>query len=644
MKNRAPLLALIVLAIATLLMIFVVLPRMNTDKTGLQDAATRARETVTDAAKTVGEAAPQAFAQLKEKATATIEKMDRLSDGSGEAIGALAGLFDKGHVPDAQELSALKQKAEATLSELAATDIPEGVAGEALSAASKLKDDAAKALEWVKTLPEEPAAAASAMGEIRTIFPKAFETASEAPAAEKPAEPAAGAVLPSFDVLRVEPDGATVIAGRAGPGVTVEIVSGESVLSKAVAGAGGEFAAVLDQPLPPGDHQLALRATGANGAVALSGEVATVSVPQDKTGQLLAMISTPGQASRLLTVPAAPELPEVPELPEAPGVAEAPEEETAPQPAIAAHEAQPAPVASSTTVLVSAVEVEGDKIFVAGQTRPGVKLRAFAGNTLIGDTVADATGNFVVDGTVPLAPGDHMIIVELLDETGNVTVKSSVPFNRPEGNQVAAVANTGIAAADLGETGVKISGLRENVTKGFILLKSLFDGGKLPGKEELAAARSATELSLKALSEFLPDADASAAAKAASTAASASAAKAFAALSALPADAPAVSRALGTISASIDTVTKPAPVAASQQAPLTPSDEAVIIRRGDTLWQISRRLYGQGVRYTTIYLANRNDIRNPDLIEPGQVFTVPRDALPNAEELHRKRLSGEALQ
>ncbi|MEC9463571.1 MAG: LysM peptidoglycan-binding domain-containing protein, partial [Pseudomonadota bacterium] len=80
-----------------------------------------------------------------------------------------------------------------------------------------------------------------------------------------------------------------------------------------------------------------------------------------------------------------------------------------------------------------------------------------------------------------------------------------------------------------------------------------------------------------------------------------------------------------------------------QQAPLAQSDSSVIIRRGDTLWQISRRVYGQGVRYTTIYLANENQINNPDRIEPGQIFTVPRDALPNAEEIHRKRLRGEAV-
>jgi nucleoid-associated protein YgaU len=66
----------------------------------------------------------------------------------------------------------------------------------------------------------------------------------------------------------------------------------------------------------------------------------------------------------------------------------------------------------------------------------------------------------------------------------------------------------------------------------------------------------------------------------------------------------------------------------------------VIIRHGDTLWEISRRVYGRGIRYTTIYLANEDQIADPDLIEPGQVFGVPDQSVPDAdaEAVHRKHL------
>ena len=51
-----------------------------------------------------------------------------------------------------------------------------------------------------------------------------------------------------------------------------------------------------------------------------------------------------------------------------------------------------------------------------------------------------------------------------------------------------------------------------------------------------------------------------------------------------------------------------------------------IIRRGDNLWTIARRVYGEGLRYTTIYQANTGQIRDPDRIYPGQVFELPEDA------------------
>ncbi len=49
----------------------------------------------------------------------------------------------------------------------------------------------------------------------------------------------------------------------------------------------------------------------------------------------------------------------------------------------------------------------------------------------------------------------------------------------------------------------------------------------------------------------------------------------------------------------------------------------VVIARGDNLWRIARKIYGRGVRHSVIYEANRNQIRNPHRIYPGQVFTIP---------------------
>jgi nucleoid-associated protein YgaU len=54
-----------------------------------------------------------------------------------------------------------------------------------------------------------------------------------------------------------------------------------------------------------------------------------------------------------------------------------------------------------------------------------------------------------------------------------------------------------------------------------------------------------------------------------------------------------------------------------------PSINTAFVARGDNLWRISQRIYGKGYRYTEIYGANQQQIRNPHLIYPGQVFVLP---------------------
>ena len=61
-------------------------------------------------------------------------------------------------------------------------------------------------------------------------------------------------------------------------------------------------------------------------------------------------------------------------------------------------------------------------------------------------------------------------------------------------------------------------------------------------------------------------------------------------------------------------------------------DGNVVVQPGNSLWRISRRVYGKGARYTVIYEANKDQIRDPDLIYPGQIFKVPEEEQQEAEE------------
>lgn len=59
-------------------------------------------------------------------------------------------------------------------------------------------------------------------------------------------------------------------------------------------------------------------------------------------------------------------------------------------------------------------------------------------------------------------------------------------------------------------------------------------------------------------------------------------------------------------------------------APGAKDSRRLIVVRGDNLWNIARAHYGVGFHHTVIYGANKEQIRNPDLIYPGQVFSLPK--------------------
>ena len=64
-------------------------------------------------------------------------------------------------------------------------------------------------------------------------------------------------------------------------------------------------------------------------------------------------------------------------------------------------------------------------------------------------------------------------------------------------------------------------------------------------------------------------------------------------------------------------------LATQDNTPEPPRMSVVTVQPGSTLWAISRETYGEGILYVRVYEANRDRIRDPDLIYPGQVFELP---------------------
>jgi nucleoid-associated protein YgaU len=661
MKNRAGWLALIVLAIASLLMVFFVMPRINQGSKPLGEAINAAGDAVKDAVNE-GKQATQSSEAPKTARPETSQPATN-QPGANQPATSQQGTSEQAAVSPApsQGHPAAPQAPAAQPGTSPQTPSQQAPASATPSSTSQSSASPSSAS------PGQPQAAAT-------------QSAAGQPASQNATK---GAPLtPSFDVLRVEPDGSTVIAGRASPHSTLEVTDGNSVVAKVDVGPSGDFAAVLDNPLPPGDHQLVLKATAKDGKTTTSEETATVSVPANqKSGKLLAMVTTPGKASRLIATPApttaagadqaaapaqagpavSPTAGSADIASKAPDVAAASPSAPTTTPATGAGTAGAPAAAGAAELQVTAVELEGSKIFIAGVSKRGTAVRGLADGKPIGQTQTGGDGHFVIEGTADLTIGDHRISVESLNGAGQALVRVEVPFNRPAGEQVAAVAapvvSTPMAAVD----GGSFDTLRNETVRAFNILQRLYASGKLPSLEEMVAARSATSIALKSLSEYRLPAGASVSARMLAETTTRDSGTAVAALDALAPDVASVglalkdmgrlvARAVGPVVAQqiegTQQVAAAEPARAPndgartiQQAPLTQSDRAaVIIRRGDTLWQISRRVYGQGVRYTTIYLANEDQINNPDVIQPGQIFGVPEEFRPDAEELHRQRL------
>ena len=67
------------------------------------------------------------------------------------------------------------------------------------------------------------------------------------------------------------------------------------------------------------------------------------------------------------------------------------------------------------------------------------------------------------------------------------------------------------------------------------------------------------------------------------------------------------------------------PFARAERPADLPPGRVAIIQPGDHLWGIARQRYGSGFQFTLIYEANKDQIRDPDLIYPGQIFKLPAE-------------------
>ncbi len=262
-----------------------------------------------------------------------------------------------------------------------------------------------------KDAPSEPETAASEQAAAPERMPEA------PPAGDLPPLRA-----PSFDVVRINPEGDTVIAGRAEPGTTVTILDGDTPLGDVTSDSRGEWVFLPQEPLPPGSRELSLVARADDGREAASEDVVVLMVPEPKPG-------APAEAPLAVVV----------------GRADAPKVE-AEMSARVMQTPGAAPPGERPTVSFDVIEYDdaGGTLRMSGQAPAGAEILVYLDNELLGRATADDQGRWELVPGREIAPGRYRLRADMVAPDGKVLARASIPFERSAPTAVAAAEGAGV--------------------------------------------------------------------------------------------------------------------------------------------------------------------------------------------------------
>lgn len=305
---------------------------------------------------------------------------------------------------------------------------------------------------------------------------------------------------PSFDVVRIGPDGNAVIAGRAAPNSTVRIREGDEVIGQATADERGEWVVLPDKPLASGDRELSLESEDSTGEVYKGDDNVVVLIPEKPASGEAATAEQSGDAAKDGDKAEQPIIAmRVPKKGGAASVMQGPapedmSEETARELAQAMPEGSEVPAAAMPRLSIDVVDYdEQGRVAMSGKADDDTSIRVYLDNKFVGSVSTGDDGNWALTIGEPIEPGQYQLRADQLDASDKVTARVELPFERARPDQIL-------------EPGTRY-----------------------------------------------------------------------------------------------------------------------VVQPGNSLWRIARRTYGDGLQYWVIYNQNRKQIRDPDLIYPGQIFALPEN-------------------
>jgi nucleoid-associated protein YgaU len=230
-------------------------------------------------------------------------------------------------------------------------------------------------------------------------------------AAMQPETPAPAPSLqkPSFDVVRINPQGDTVMAGHAAPGSQVTIADGGKEVGQVQADQHGDWVFVPSVPLPPGARELTLSAQAPDGSQTQGDRSVLLVVPQgaaagagpaQNAAPPLAVLTGPNAAPLVLTGPAQP-----------PGAA---------------------PGDHARLALGAAEYDEHGEMRFSGTAPPGAAVRLYVDNHPAGRAVANPDGQWSLSAGAAVGPGSHRLRLDQIAPDGTVASRLDRPFTREQ--------------------------------------------------------------------------------------------------------------------------------------------------------------------------------------------------------------------
>lgn len=201
--------------------------------------------------------------------------------------------------------------------------------------------------------------------------------------------------VPRFDIVRVDPEGHAVIAGRAAPDSAVTVFDGGRAIGQTRADRDGNWVLLMNEPLPPGKSQLSLSATGTDGQVLHSAGTVAMLVPErgGASAQGAQQLASAGQGAA-----AAP--------PSAVGV-------------------------RNGRLSLDFIEYgsNGD-VILEGRAAPGDRVVAQIGGSAIGTATAGADGKWHILPKQNISPGRYNLVVKEQNSEGKQLAQVASPFER----------------------------------------------------------------------------------------------------------------------------------------------------------------------------------------------------------------------